>query len=275
MSDGYFDYFPGVLGDVGRSATLRVTGAGRSAEVALELPTRGDGEDVVVRLERAHATRSRRLDLGFLIDVTGSMEDELRYVNAELSDIVARVRAAAPEVSIRVGATFYRDRRDRQPLQEIRFTDDIAGFTRAMQQIRAQGGGDYPEDLNAGLAAALGRLSWSPGDATKVLVVVADAPPQRYGTQFTYVDAMRDASRRGIRLVPVAASGADREVEFLFRAMATVTGTPYTYLTDESGVGNPHMEADTDRVAVEYWNDLLTRFIVSDLRGEGMHELIR
>ena len=63
-------------------------------------------------------------------------------------------------------------------------------------------------------------------------------------------------------------------MEFLFRAMATVTGAPYTYLTDESGVGNPHMEADTDRVAIEYWNDQLTRLVTSDLRGLGMHELI-
>ena len=128
--------------------------------------------------------------------------------------------------------------------------------------------------MNAGLAAAFGRQTWSEGDAVRVLVVIADAPPQSYQTSFTYVQAMREASRRGIRLLPVAASGADREVEFLFRAMATVTGAPYTYLTDESGVGNPHMEADTDRVAIEYWNDQLTRLVTSDLRGLGMHELI-
>ena len=57
--------------------------------------------------------------------------------------------------------------------------------------------------------------------------------------------------------------------------MATVTGAPYIYLTDESGVGNPHMEADTDRVAVEYFNDLLTRLVIGDVRGAGMHELVR
>ncbi|MEI8257450.1 MAG: hypothetical protein WCJ30_17385, partial [Deltaproteobacteria bacterium] len=84
--------------------------------------------------------------------------------------------------------------------------------------------------------------------------------------------AMNDASRRGIRIVPVAASGSNREVEFLFRAMGTMTSTPYVYLTDESGIGAPHLEADTDRVAVERFNDLLTRMVVSDLRGQGMHE---
>lgn len=274
MADGYWDYFPGVLGDVGSEVQATVTAAGVRAQVAARIPMAGDGQDVVFRMQGVMATAPQRLDLAFLIDVTGSMEDELRYVNAEVADIVGRIHAASPEVAVRVGATFYRDRGDREPIQEIRFTSDIQGFARTMLSIRADGGGDYPEDLNSGLAAAFGRQSWSEGDAVRVMVVIADAPPQHYQSSYTYVQAMRDASRLGIRLLPVAASGADREVEFLFRAMATVTGAPYTYLTDESGVGNPHMEADTDRVAVEYWNDQLTRLVTEDLRGAGMHELI-
>jgi hypothetical protein len=90
--------------------------------------------------------------------------------------------------------------------------------------------------------------------------------------QFEYRAAMREASQRGIRILPVAASGADRRVEYLFRALGAYTSTPYTYLTDESGIGAPHMEADTDRVAVERFNDLLVRMVISDLRGDGMHE---
>jgi hypothetical protein len=142
-----------------------------------------------------------------------------------------------------------------------------------MLGVRADGGGDYPEDMNAGLAAALGSLAWSDGPAARVLVVIADAPPQRYGDEnFTYRNAMQTASQRGIRILPVAASGADRTVEYLFRAMGAFTSTPYVYLTDDSGVGAPHLEADTDRVGVERLNDLLVRLVTADLRGEGMHE---
>lgn len=276
QADGYWDYFPGVVGEVGRSATATIETEHARAEVGVRLPAAGDGQDVIFHVQGARPTQARQLDLAFLIDVTGSMEDELRYVNAEVTDIVARVRAAAPEVAIRVGATFYRDRHDSRPLEEIRFTSDVPAFARAMRSVRASGGGDYPEDLHSGLAASFGRLQWSQDpSAVRMLVVIADAPPQRYATQFGHLQAMQHASRSGIRIVPVAASGADREVEFLFRAMATVTGAPYVYLTDESGVGNRHMEADTDRVAVEYFNDLLTRLVISDLNGQGMHELVR
>jgi hypothetical protein len=83
---------------------------------------------------------------------------------------------------------------------------------------------------------------------------------------------MIEAAQQGIRILPVAASGANREVEYLFRSMGLFTSTPYVYLTDDSGIGNPHQEADTDRVAVERFNDLLTRMIISDLGGNGMHE---
>ncbi len=70
----------------------------------------------------------------------------------------------------------------------------------------------------------------------------------------------------------MAASGADRSLEYLMRAFGAFTGTPYVYLTDDSGIGNPHMEADTDRVIVEMFSDLLTRVLISDLKGRGMHE---
>ncbi len=272
-ADGVFDLYPNVspLSLRGRLPVQIVAGQVR-ATTTIDLPGYGDGEEVVFRLG-ARATRPTALDLAFLIDVTGSMEDELRYVNTEIVDIVQRIRARRPEVTVRVGATLYRDRSDREVVQQIPFTTDVGGFSRALSTIHASGGGDYPEDMNAGLEAALGRMAWSRGNAARVLVLIADAPPKRYHqATFTYHDALRDAGQRGIRILPVAASGADRTVEYLFRAMGAYTSTPYVYLTDDSGIGNPHMEADTDRVAVEFFNNLLTRLVLSDLSGEGMHE---
>ena len=50
------------------------------------------------------------------------------------------------------------------------------------------------------------------------------------------------------------------------------TSTPYVYLTNYSGIGGHHMEADTDRISVEMFSDLLTRLLIADLQGLGMHE---
>ncbi len=276
-ADGLWDFYPNLYGaQVGGSMSVNVQSAAGNVQSTVEVPFGGDAQDVTVRLNGGGPGAPRVLDLGFAIDVTGSMGDELHYIHAELTNIVQRVQASVPGTSVRVGATFYRDRTDPVVVQQIPFTSNIAGFVQMMGTVSAGGGGDYPEDMNAGLETAMRRMQWSQGNAVRVLVVVADAPPQHYNdTQFTYREAMFDAAARGIRILPVAASGSDRSVEYLFRSMGASTGAPYVYLTDESGVGNPHMEADTDRVAVERFNGLLTRLIVSDLRGQGMHEMIR
>lgn len=230
-ADGYWDYYPSVYGAGAGRAQVRITSNQQVVTGQLDIADHGDGPDRTFVVRRATAA-PQALDLAFAIDVTGSMEDELRYVNSEIGSIVQRIQRELPETSVRVGATFYRDRSDRQVIQELPFTTDVTGFARAMQSVRASGGGDYPEDLNAGLEAALSRLQWSEGNAVRVLVVIADAPPKRYhDAQFTYRHAMLDAAARGIRILPVAASGSDRTVEYLFRAMGAYTSTPYVYST--------------------------------------------
>jgi hypothetical protein len=173
---------------------------------------------------------------------------------------------------VRVGATFYRDRDDDVRVAQIPFTADVAGFAATMQTVVASGGGDYAEDMYAGLEAALSRMAWTEETAVRVLVIVADAPPHTNTNASRRAhDAVTAAWRRGIRLLPAAASGANRAVEYLFRAMGAATSTPYVYLTDDSGVGSPHLAADTDGAVVERLGDLLTRLVIADLRGEGMH----
>lgn len=273
-ADGRWDFFPSFSapGATGH-ATVTVSAGSKRATIRVTLPAHGTTSEILVQLQGTRALRPKTLDLAFAIDVTGSMGDELRYVNSEVADIVQRIRASVPNTRVRVGAVFYKDRQDAQRLQMLQFTTDVAGFGRAMRRVSAGGGGDYPEDMDAGLGLALRNLSWSRGNAARVLVVLADAPPKRYANAtYRYPQAMADASKMGIRLLPVAASGADRRVEYIFRAMGALTSTPYVYLTDDSGIGGHHVEADTDRVGVEKFNDLLTRLVISDLQGKGMHE---
>jgi hypothetical protein len=276
-ADGWWDFYPGVSAPLaGGPVEVMVSWGGARQQVVAVVPPVSDGGDVVVQLPGAVAATPTNVDLAFVIDVTGSMGDELAYVNAEVQGIVQRVRSAAGlnQVNVRLAATFYRDRGDVHPLQQIDFTRNVAAFNAQLSQITATGGGDYPEDVNAALDAALTTLGWSSGPAVRVLVLIGDAPPQRYpDQQFTYREAVQNASRHGIRILPVAASGADREVEYLWRAMGAATSTPYVYLTDDSGIGASHQEADTDRIDVEMFSDLLTRLLISDLQGLGMHEL--
>jgi len=67
------------------------------------------GGDIVVDLD-TDRKRVDKLDLLLTIDATGSMSDEMRYLQKELQSIVSRVEAAHPGVDIRTGLIVYRDR---------------------------------------------------------------------------------------------------------------------------------------------------------------------
>lgn len=225
-------------------------------------PVRGDG--------RSRSTR-RALDIGFLVDATGSMGDEMTFLESELKDIVRRVSAVESELDIRVSVVFYRDRGDDFVTKSLPFTRSIDDAVSFIAATSAGGGGDYPEDMNAGLDEMM-HQSWSRDDVPQMLFLVADAPPQRYaGADYTYHDAIRDAAAKGIAIFPVAASGVDKPTEFLFRAMAVQTGGKYVFLTDDSGVGDSHEEPDISGYTIERLNDLMVReirsYAASRLRG--------
>ena len=205
----------------------------------------------------------RALDLGFLVDATGSMGDEMTFLQTELKDIVRRVRGSERGLDIRVSVVFYRDRGDDFLTRSLPFTRDIDSAVSFIAGASAGGGGDFPEDMNAGLEAIM-RQPWSRDAVPQMLFVLADAPPQQYGgADYTYHEAIADASASGMAIYPVAASGVDKPTEFLFRAMAAMTGGKYVFLTDDSGVGNSHEIPDITGYQVEKLNDLMVREIRS------------
>ena len=70
---------------------------------------------------------------------------------------------------------------------------------------------------------------------------------------------IRTAAQKGIRIVPVAASGVDKSCEFLLRSMAFMTGGTYAFLTDDSGIGYGHTEPTVGSYEVEKLNDMMVR----------------
>lgn len=216
-----------------------------------------------IRADTRPRSARRALDLGFLVDATGSMGDEMSFLQSELKDIVRRVRSVEPDLDIRLSVVFYRDRGDAFITKSLPFTrsaDDAVSF---ISSTTADGGGDYPEDMNSGLEAMM-RQHWSRDAVPQMLFLLADAPPQQYaGQDYTYHEAIQDAAANGIAIYPVAASGVDKPTEFLFRAMAVMTGGKYVFLTDDSGVGNSHEEPDITGYKVEKLNDLMVREIRS------------
>lgn len=210
-----------------------------------------------------------QLDLAFLIDCTGSMDDELEYLKAEVSDIAAAIAARFPTVLLRFALICYRDDGDTYVTRSFDFTGSIEDFQTNLSLQASDGGGDYPEAVHKALAAA-DELSWTDGAVARVLFWIADAPPHAQDAQ-TAFDRVLTLRARGVRLYPLAASGVAVEAEVLMRVAALLTGAEYIFLTDDSGIGNPHAEPHIPCYVVENLNQLLIRLIGSELAGERQY----
>lgn len=207
------------------------------------------------------------LDVALVLDVTGSMADELRYLTVEFESIVARVEADYGNVDMRFALVVYRDAGDDFVTRSFDFTGSVAEVRDWLAGQVADGGGDFPEAMDAALAEAE-VLSWRPGDdVARVLILNADAPPHddRIAATLTSAQALGED---GVRIYPLAASGVDRSAEFLMRAMAVTTGGRHLFLTSDSGIGGEKLEPKADCYVVTDLDDLLYRVLASELAGE-------
>jgi hypothetical protein len=265
-NEGHAELWPTLLPTVlGGAPSWPLTIEFGNQSIALdELP---DGFDPVI-LELPSASSVADLDLMFVIDTTGSMSDELEYLKSELGDVIQQVQAqVAGDFSLRISVNFYRDQDDEYVVRSFPFTTDVAT---ALSQIAAQsadGGGDWPEAVDEALADAVDNHSWSAKARARLLFLVLDAPPHdRAEDRARLADAVVSAAEQGIRIIPLAASGINKDTEFLLRSIDIATGATYTFLTDHSGIGDPHLEPTIGEYEVELLNELLVRLIVEAMK---------
>jgi hypothetical protein len=202
------------------------------------------------------------VDIAFVVDATGSMGDEIEFLKAELSDVIGKAKTSLPGTTIRLGSVFYRDAGDEYVTRKNDFSPDIARTVNFIKAQRADGGGDFPEAVEEALQAAVHGLAWSPEARARLLFLVLDAPPHQNPEIIRALQRLtREAAAAGIRIIPVTASGIDKSTEYLMRSLALGTNGTYVFLTDDSGVGNPHIKPTTDKFEVELLNGLLTKLI--------------
>lgn len=236
-----------------------------SGDASMTVPgvAAGASEPITIALSGA-AEPPGLLDLMFVVDTTGSMGDELTYLQAELDDVISRVKDSqvGSGLSVRLSVDFYRDCGDEYVVRSFPFTEDIDQGAAWLGAQASGGGGDFPEAVERALHSAIDEHEWSESARARLLFLVLDAPPHHSPEILATLQAVtRKAATKGIRIIPVASSGVDVSTEMLLRLLAVTTGGSYTFLTDHSGIGNDHLEPTIGAFEVELLNEMLVRII--------------
>jgi len=218
-----------------------------------------------IKLNRS-AVPIDQVDISFVVDATSSMADELEFLKTELKDVIRRAEKDNPTIPIVTSTVFYRDEGDEYVTRKSGFSDEIIETLNFINQQEAQGGGDYPEAVHSALEVALEELEWSASARARILFLVLDAPPHHEEQVIETVQkAIENAATNGIKIIPITASGINKETEFLMRFSAIATNGTYVFITDHSGIGNDHLEPTVGDYEVEFLNNLMVRLINENL----------
>ena len=203
-----------------------------------------------------------KVEISFIVDATGSMGDELIFLKEDLKDVINRVQNENTYINISTSSVFYRDAGDDYVVKKSDFTEDIDQTISFINKQSANGGGDFPEAVHLALKTCVNELQWSDNTKTKIAFLLLDAPPHY---QSDIIESIHQttikAAEKGIRIIPITASGINKETEFLMRFLSISTNGTYVFITNDSGVGNEHLTPSVGNYKVEYLNNLMVRLI--------------
>lgn len=203
------------------------------------------------------------VEVVFVVDATGSMGDEISYLQAELMDVLNRVTKTPIVDNLRTGAVFYRDHSDEYLVRKSNLSDGAATTLSFIDNQSAGGGGDNPEAVEVGLETAIEQMNWSEEAIARIVFFVLDAPPHQTPEIQKKINQLTSkAAKKGIRIIPILASNAHGETEYLMRTLAISTNGRLLFLTDDSGIGDAHAEPSVGPYRVEKANDLIFRLIL-------------
>ena len=176
------------------------------------------------------------VEVAFVLDTTGSMGPLIESAKRKIWSIATAIVDANPDAEIRMGLVAYRDIGDDYVTKTFNLTNDIQDLYANLLELRARGGGDWPESVNEALHVGLTKLSWTQGaEICRIMFLVGDAPPHMdYAQDVKYPEVMRMARERGVVVNAVQAGGA-RATERVWREIAQMGHGRYIPIPQDGG----------------------------------------
>lgn len=142
------------------------------------------------------------LDLIFVIDLTGSMSDDIEEVQDQASEIVDYIAENIP--NYRIAIVGYRDFGEQVMFEDYSFSDDKEEILDNIDALSVYGGGDWREAVYEGLMRAINTEeigSWRDGVAKKI-ILMGDAPPHEKEDGPNYIYDIDDVAQAAYEVDP-------------------------------------------------------------------------
>jgi hypothetical protein len=177
-----------------------------------------------------------RVEVAFVLDTTGSMGGLIEGAKRRIWSIARRIGEGRPRPELRIALVGYRDQGDAYVTRVHDFSGDMDAVYANLSAFEAGGGGDWPEHVSQAMSDAVHRVSWSQGEALRIIFLVGDAPPQvRYQDGFDYRRHAREARARGI-VVETIQCGPAADTANYWREIAQLGMGHYAQIDGQGGM---------------------------------------
>src|SRR5712672_1408988 len=176
------------------------------------------------------------VEVAFVLDTTGSMGGLIEGAKRKIWSIATAIVDSNPDADIRMGLVAYRDIGDDYVTKKFDLTTDIQDLYASLLELKARGGGDWPESVNEALDVAVNRLQWTQsGDVRRIVFLVGDAPPHMdYAQDTKYPVTLSVAKQKDIIVNAVLAGGA-RDTERVWRDIAQAGNGRFIPIPQDGG----------------------------------------
>jgi hypothetical protein len=161
------------------------------------------------------------VEVAFVLDTTGSMGGLIEGAKRKIWSIASSIIDSNPDADIRMGLVAYRDIGDEYVTKTFDLTTDTQDLYASLLELKARGGGDWPESVNEALDVAVNKLHWTQGsEVRRIVFLVGDAPPHMdYAQDTKYPVTLAVAKQKDIVVNAVLAGNA-QDTEKVWRDIA-------------------------------------------------------
>lgn len=232
-------------------------------------------QPITITLPPIAAPQPQSLDLAFVMDITGSMSDELSSMVGSSREIVQVLQARVPDLRVAFAtyqdydggilASSYGDPGDLPYRLVSDFTTDADGFRGRLSGLSTDGGGDTAESSLRALWE-IAQLAWR-ADAQRIVVHFTDAPAhdpdpgrdEREGTPDDLTAGIVHDALNAAGIVTLnVQSGSDGSARSFLNALASATGGRRFDLADAADIPTlivTEVGAELDRTQLSFGLD--------------------